>query len=72
MHEVLGSQFESSFGDPETERTEEIRRLSKDLWRDFYQTFRLSWGETAIQPPLFTLLAEEHQRAGQAVVVTIE
>lgn len=48
----------------ELERQVEVDRLSKDLLLDFYQTFRLSQGETAVQPPLFTLLAQQHRLAG--------
>ncbi|HVQ44815.1 MAG TPA: hypothetical protein VMT30_07710 [Candidatus Saccharimonadia bacterium] len=48
----------------ELERQVEAGRLSGDLLRDFYQTFRLSQKETAIQPPLFSFLADQHLQVG--------
>lgn len=51
------------------ERQAKIDILSADLLRDFYQTFRLSQNETAVQPPLFTLLGHEHTRAGHQALL---
>jgi hypothetical protein len=48
----------------ELERQAEVARLATDLLRDFYQTFRLAQQETAIQPPIFSLLADQHQQTG--------
>jgi len=39
----------------------DIKKLSGNLLGDFYQTFRLSQGEVAIQPPLFMLLAQAYR-----------
>ncbi|HVQ44293.1 MAG TPA: hypothetical protein VMT30_05000 [Candidatus Saccharimonadia bacterium] len=58
------SDFSGAQLSQELEHQAEIGKLSGDLLRDFYQTFRLSQKETAIQPPLFSLLADQHVQAG--------
>ena len=56
----------------ESESTYEsdVNALSKDLLRDFYQTFRLSQSETAVQPPLFCFLAQRHAWAGHQDIMS--
>lgn len=46
----------------ELEEQVEVGAITSDLLRDFYQTFRLSQVDVAIQPPLFKLLGKAHQR----------
>jgi hypothetical protein len=41
-----------------------VSKLSADLFRDYYQSFRLAQNELAVQPPLFDLLAKQHAAAG--------
>lgn len=54
------SSFSSKDLSTELEQQVEVTKLSSDLLRDFYQTFRLSQGVTNIQESLFELLAREH------------
>jgi len=67
----MREQYSNPSHHPEQESTNELEptALSKDLLRDYYQTFRLAQGELAIQPALFHFLALQHQKDGHQPIM---